>query len=760
MHKKIIAGIRENTENKDLKELCDFISFTENVSLKIHGLKSKDEVFQVLSNEFSKSTKYCSSILLLTDDDQRLKLLFTSASPTNEIENPSNTKKKDYTFNLDKSKTYSHVIKEGLTVQASSEDITYKLLPRPITFQISKTHGQEKIKNIITPIYFHRKIIGAFSVNSPVLSDYCIPSVKNLSRHITSALELAYITSEHYKLEKIRNTSIKNNNIINCIRDLMNENIDDIQSKNTLEILSEKLDKALVILSTKLDLGQASIMYFNKDKGRLEIIGSYGIWEVTKEKVNNGEYDTKISNFVFQNEADHSLIINNEKELHQFNASHKFNIALERSDSSSVFLSHRLAIEKMRDNKGNALGVINFSKREKPFENNELELITTTANFLTQVINNTLSTEKLRISEEKHRHLLEALHEGVWNINKDSYTTYVNPRMADILGYTIDEMIGKSLFSFLDEQGVKFAKRYIESGKHGTKKQYEIEFIRKNGTRVFTLIETSPIFDINGNYIGSLSGVQDITKRIEAEIALSKSNENLLEKTIDLEQIISIVHHDILNNMGAFTTYLKLLKENEVDEQGKINFSELDLLEMSAQSSIKTLETLRVWSKIGRESIKINPVDMRIVMSEIKNEYEGLKILDKDILTFDENLHVCMAERNLLHYQVIENLINNSRRYKHPERPLKIHLSSKIYEGFVIYCLEDNGIGIKSNLIERIFEFQYQIKDNVIKTMTNGSGQGIGLSVVMKIVRIFGGDVWAESEYGKWTRIYISLPIP
>ncbi|MFX1295926.1 MAG: MASE3 domain-containing protein, partial [Promethearchaeota archaeon] len=124
---------------------------------------------------------------------------------------------------------------------------------------------------------------------------------------------------------------------------------------------------------------------------------------------------------------------------------------------------------------------------------------------------------KLKHSEEQYRLLVNNAQEGIWVINKDAYTTFVNPKMANILGYTRDEMLGKHLFSFMDEENVKIAKVKLERRKSGISEQHDFEFLRKDGKKIYTLLETSPLLDIEGNYIGALALVADITERKKAE---------------------------------------------------------------------------------------------------------------------------------------------------------------------------------------------------------------------------------------------------
>ena len=131
--------------------------------------------------------------------------------------------------------------------------------------------------------------------------------------------------------------------------------------------------------------------------------------------------------------------------------------------------------------------------------------------------------EELRKSEKKYRELIELCQEGIWMIDDSGYTTFVNPEMCEMLGYTKEEMIGKHLFSFMDEQYVELCKIKIEGRKKGFKEQHEFEFLRKDGQKIYTLMATSPVTDNKGNYKGAFAFVSDITKKKEAEESLKET---------------------------------------------------------------------------------------------------------------------------------------------------------------------------------------------------------------------------------------------
>ena len=139
-------------------------------------------------------------------------------------------------------------------------------------------------------------------------------------------------------------------------------------------------------------------------------------------------------------------------------------------------------------------------------------------------------------SEKKHRQLVETIHDGIWAIDKDSNTTFVNPRMAEMLGYTIEEMTGKHLFAFMDERDVEVAEQYLERRQQGIKEQHEFEFLRKDGARIYASLETSSIIDDKGDYAGAIAGVQDITARKRAEEELQRQQKHfraLIENAAD-----------------------------------------------------------------------------------------------------------------------------------------------------------------------------------------------------------------------------------
>jgi len=131
----------------------------------------------------------------------------------------------------------------------------------------------------------------------------------------------------------------------------------------------------------------------------------------------------------------------------------------------------------------------------------------------------------LRESEQKYRRIAELAQEGIWVIDAKGLTTYVNPRMEQMLGYAPGEMMGQHHFAFMDEKGNMMAERHLERRKQGITEEIDLEFITKDGARIITTLTTSPVLDAEGNYAGALAVVADVTDRRRAADALQESEE-------------------------------------------------------------------------------------------------------------------------------------------------------------------------------------------------------------------------------------------
>ncbi|NPV63228.1 MAG: PAS domain S-box protein [Methanotrichaceae archaeon] len=146
------------------------------------------------------------------------------------------------------------------------------------------------------------------------------------------------------------------------------------------------------------------------------------------------------------------------------------------------------------------------------------------------------SEDALRMAEENYLSLLQSINEGIWSVDADGRTIFVNKRMAEMLGCREEEMLSRSIFSFLDGKDRELCRTYIDSSLQVGSGLHDFEFLRKDGSRMHALLEASPFLDPLGNLSGFVAAVLDITERKHMEDALRASEEkyrNLVEQASD-----------------------------------------------------------------------------------------------------------------------------------------------------------------------------------------------------------------------------------
>lgn len=199
------------------------------------------------------------------------------------------------------------------------------------------------------------------------------------------------------------------------------------------------------------------------------------------------------------------------------------------------------------EKKGNWKGeVIQYTKKGDPLHiYSSVSLIHDTSGIQKEIlaINEDLTKtrtieKKLRISERKYGLIVENALEGIWMIDEDDRTNFVNEQMAQMLGYAEEEMLGKHLLDFCDDQYAQVAKKNINRRKQGIKEEHEFQFINKNGEKIYTNLNASPIFTEEGKYIGSVAFITDITEKREAERMLKESEEKF--RTMSEQSLIGL----------------------------------------------------------------------------------------------------------------------------------------------------------------------------------------------------------------------------
>lgn len=351
----------------------------------------------------------------------------------------------------------------------------------------------------------------------------------------------------------------------------------------------------------------------------------------------------------------------------------------------------------------------------------------------------------------------------------DGMIVRFNKGFSETFGLNLQTQ-GRNLTEFITEEDIpkvlNAIKKCIEDG-HAS--NIECSAISENKGKIIVIIDFTLMKDSRGATTGIIAVIRDITEQKRSEETRERLSFELMNKNKELEQMIRIVSHDLrspLVNIQGFSNELNIsckqiqdiIRENTTESLAEklmpiINDDIPEILEyiMLSVSKIDSLLSglLRI-SRLGRASLNIDEIDMDKLISNVIGTFE-FQIKQYQIDLTVDKLPNCVGDESQIN-QVFSNLINNAIKYRDPNKNAVIHISGYENDGKVIYFVEDNGIGISPEHQEKIFDLFYRLDPK------STQGEGLGLNIVRKILDRHNGKVWVESEYGKGSKFYVSLP--
>ena len=366
--------------------------------------------------------------------------------------------------------------------------------------------------------------------------------------------------------------------------------------------------------------------------------------------------------------------------------------------------------------------------------------------------------QQIAYSEQRYRQIVETAQEGIWMIDENNITTFVNKKMGEILEYAPEDIMGKAIYGFMDEESKKNSIKEIERRMQGVSETHDTVFITSSGKKVTTTISVNPIFDDAGRYKGSLGMVTDITKRKsdeelikQSEANLDLKNKELKRKNTELEQFAYVASHDLQEPLRTTSSFVKLLQQQyggKLDEKADKYFN--FIIESSDRMKV-LINDLLDYSRIGTKK-ELEAVDCTKVMRDVIADLNKA-ITDAGALILTDDLPVINGYATEIK-QLFQNLTINAIKFRKRDSVLTLHVAAKIVGDFWIFSFADNGIGIDKAHNERIF-----IIFQRLHTRTEYQGSGIGLSHCKKIVELHHGKIWVESERGVGSTFYFSIPV-
>ncbi|MHC4882707.1 MAG: PAS domain S-box protein [Planctomycetota bacterium] len=360
--------------------------------------------------------------------------------------------------------------------------------------------------------------------------------------------------------------------------------------------------------------------------------------------------------------------------------------------------------------------------------------------------------------------------EAAYWMGKDGKFIYVNDLACQSMGYTREELLSMSVPDIDPDFPVEALPAHWEQLRKERTMRFESHHKTKNG-QVFPVEISANFVEYDGQEY-NCAFARDITERKVAEQMREVLMQQLRQRNDELQSIVFTTAHDLrspLVNIAGFAGELekglqkleetlagqKLTKQaaKDIEYLIKTDIAEsLGFVRSGSHHMDMLLNGLMRLSVVGAASIELAAVDMNDVFDSI---IEGLQyqINENTIdISVPKDLPNCMGDFAML-TQVFGNLIDNAIKYRHPDRAAVIEIGASIQDDTVEYTVADNGIGIDSPHLEKVFELFHRLHPR-----QEQDGQGLGLTIVRRILDRLGGTARIESVPDRGTTVYVRLP--
>jgi PAS domain S-box-containing protein len=364
-------------------------------------------------------------------------------------------------------------------------------------------------------------------------------------------------------------------------------------------------------------------------------------------------------------------------------------------------------------------------------------------------------TAQLVRQEKRHEQasrILESAMVGVWVFDRDGRTSFMNERMASIVGVTPEEGLAMPVAELVPaEMRAALAER-LAARKDKTITAEE-RFRRRDGTEGWAMFESGPVFDAEGRFDGILATVVDITERRLAEAQLRQAH-----KMEAVGRLAGGIAHDFNNLLSVILSYCDtLIPEWDGTSAG----ADLGQIRKAGLRAAELTRQLLAFSR--QQVLKLTLVDVNTVVESLLGMLT--RLLGRNIQVhslLSDDIWGVTADSGQLE-QVLVNLVLNARDAMPSGGTLTVETSNLDLNGavrshpelaagkYVRVAVRDTGIGMDPSVRSRVF-------DPFFTTKEAGRGTGLGLSTAFGIVEQFGGHIGVESQPGIGSTFTVYLP--
>lgn len=333
--------------------------------------------------------------------------------------------------------------------------------------------------------------------------------------------------------------------------------------------------------------------------------------------------------------------------------------------------------------------------------------------------------------EARLRKVIESSADGIIIVDKSGIVRFINHAAEAMLDRQADTLLGKA-FGF------------PIVGRTGT----EIEIIRRDGEP--TIAEMRAVDTDWEGEAADLISLHAITERKRAEEILARQTEELARSNVELDQFAYVVSHDLQEPLRAIGGYLRLLQKRN---KGRLDADSEKYITRTVDAALrmqKLINDLLDYSRVHSRGTPFEPTDCNAILSRALVHLSDA-IEESGAVVAADPLPVVHGDDTQL-TQLFKNLISNAIRFCGAAPP-RVHISAVRKEEAWVFSVRDNGIGIDPKYADRIF---------IIFKRLHGRrkypGTGIGLAICKKIVERHRGRIWVESELGKGSTFYFTVP--
>ena len=315
-----------------------------------------------------------------------------------------------------------------------------------------------------------------------------------------------------------------------------------------------------------------------------------------------------------------------------------------------------------------------------------------------------------------------------------------------------DELLGQSAFDLIaPSEHSRAAENMQLTLTRGSTGLVEYKLLRKDGSEFDGELNAVLIKDEAGEPVEFVALSRDVTSRKKAQEERERLIQNLAAKNQELEQFAYTISHDLKAPMITIKGFMGFLEQDAVAGNQERVHHDVKRVNEAVDKMNLLLKDLLELSRIGRmmnepEDAPINDL-VKDAMDIVHGQLESRRVT----VRIQPNLPIVHGDRQRL-TEVLQNLIDNAAKYMGDQTDPLIEIGQLGEENEMpIFFIKDNGVGIAPEHHDRIFGLFNKLN-------SNSDGTGIGLALVQRIIEVHGGRIWVESELGKGSTFYFTLP--